>query len=191
MRAIRESTYRFATGALAGLLATAPMTVWMLVGQRALSWWSQDELPPAKITHRALRAVGWHHNLSRNQKAGLVAMNHFAYGAGAGAVYASFTGPSSAPVAMAAGAAYGLAVWTGGYCGWLPASGLYPPPTEDSVERTGLMIGAHLIWGSTTGLVVYWLTRRRAELVDYSPEDGRHSKEEVKSRDFSTRTESG
>lgn len=100
--------------------------------------------------------------LSRNQEAALVTVSHFAYGTAMGALYAQLTRPQSPASAVAAGAAYGLAVWTGSYCGWLPIARLYRPPTQDTAERTALMIGAHLIWGGTTGLLVHWLSSRGA-----------------------------
>jgi hypothetical protein len=147
-------------GGLAGLLATAPMSVWMLLGQRVLSWRSQEALPPAKITHEVLRSVDVHDDLSPRQEAVLVAVNHFAYGSAMGAVYAPLSRSKSATSAIAEGAAFGLAVWTGSYYGWLPALGLYRSPRQDTAERTALMIGAHLIWGGTAGFIVHWLSHR-------------------------------
>jgi hypothetical protein len=161
MIALRETAIRSLPGALAGFLATAPMSVWMLLGHRLLSWRSQEALPPEVITHEVLRAADWD-DLSGNQEAALVAVSHFAYGTAMGAVYAQLPRPQSPACAVATGAAYGLAVWTGSYCGWLPAVGLYRPPTQDTVERTALMIGAHLVWGGTTGLLVHWLSRRES-----------------------------
>lgn len=144
-------------GALSGFLATAPMSVWMLLGKRCLSWQSQEALPPAKITRELLRTAEVDDDLPSRHQAALVVANHFAYGAAMGALYAPLHRPASLASAAAAGATFGLVVWTGSYCGLLPALGLYQPPQKDTVERTALMISAHLIWGSATGLLVHWL----------------------------------
>ena len=48
---------RFAKGAAAGLIATAPMTAVMLGWHRKLPWWQRDPLPPSKLTTRILRGL--------------------------------------------------------------------------------------------------------------------------------------
>jgi uncharacterized membrane protein YagU involved in acid resistance len=149
---------RYLNGALAGLLATVPMTALMLAGKQRLSWRSQDPLPPRQITRQALRAANAHDNLSRNQETALTAINHFAYGAAVGSVYARLCSPTTAAEAAATGAAYGLAVWSGSYLGLLPALDLYRSATEDTSERNALMIAAHLVWGSSLGLVAFALS---------------------------------
>jgi putative membrane protein len=40
------------------------------------------------------------------------------------------------------------------YLGLLPALGILRPATEHPERRNALMIVAHLIWGSITGLIV-------------------------------------
>lgn len=142
----------FFLGAVAGLVATVPMTALMLAGKRQMSPSSQDPLPPVQITHQMLRTVDWNGDLTRKEEAALTAVNHFAYGAGMGALYAQCFEPRTAGGAIATGVGYGLGVWTLSYCGWLPAAGLYRPPTEDSAERNVLMIAAHVVWGGSLGL---------------------------------------
>jgi putative membrane protein len=149
-------------GAVAGLIATVPMTAFMVAGKRRMSLWSQDPLPPAQITHQALRTVDLDDDVSRSQEAALTAVNHFAYGAGMGAVYAQLVHPQTARGAIATGVAYGLGVWTLSYCGWLPVAGLYRSATEDTAERNALMIGAHVAWGGSLGLACHLLRRREA-----------------------------
>jgi putative membrane protein len=113
--AIRISTNRCLTGGLAGFLATFPMSAAMLLGYRFLPLRSREELPPEKITHRALQAVDGHDKLSQKEDTALVVVNHFAYGAAMGAVYAQLP-PSRNPVSAATtGAGFGLAVWAGSY----------------------------------------------------------------------------
>ena len=161
----RRVVRRCLRGGLAGFLATAPMSVWMLLGRRMMSWRSQEALPPAQITQELLRTIEADDNLTRSQESTLAVVNHFAYGSAMGAVYAPLMRPESAALAIATGAAFGLAVWTVSYCGWLPVAGLYRPPHEDTAERTGLMIGAHLIWGGVTGLIVHSLDQQDERTV--------------------------
>ena len=149
-------------GAVAGLVATVPMTFFMLAGKRRMSFWSQDPLPPAQITHRALRIVDWDDDLTRDEKAALTAVNHFAYGASMGALYTQLFAPRTAGSAVATGVGYGLGVWSLSYCGWLPVTGLYRPPTEDTAERNALMIAAHVVWGGSLGLAWHLLARHKA-----------------------------
>jgi hypothetical protein len=52
---------RFFTGAIAGLIATEPMTTLMLAGKRSLPWRSREPLPPLQITRNALRSFDGHH----------------------------------------------------------------------------------------------------------------------------------
>jgi hypothetical protein len=42
--------------------------------------------------------------------------------------------------------------------GWLPALGILQPATKHPAQRNALMIVAHLVWGSVTGLVFAALT---------------------------------
>jgi hypothetical protein len=151
---------RILTGAIAGLVATVPMTAWMLLGKKRLSWRSQDALPPTQITRRTLQQIDLHDDLSCEAEAALTAINHFAYGTGAGAVYGGLFAPQSAVSATASGVVYGLGVWGGSYLGWLPAAGLYRRPSQDTSERIALMIGAHIVWGASLGLTAYLLARR-------------------------------
>ena len=61
---------------------------------------------------------------------------------------------ATAANAAAAGAGFGLLVWTVSYLGLMPALDLHPPATRDTARRNLLMIVAHLVWGATAGVVV-------------------------------------
>ena len=143
---------QYLAGAIAGLLATVPMTAVMITGKRCLPRRSQDPLPPVQITQNALRAVDMDDELSREEELALTAVNHFAFGASAGAVYGPLCQPRSAADAVVSGCIYGLGVWSCSYLGWLPASGLYRSAVNDTPERNTLMIAAHLVWGASLGL---------------------------------------
>lgn len=74
-------------GAVAGLLATLPMTVVMIVGKRLLPQQNQNLLPAAQITKNALRPINVDDEASRVQEKVSTSISHFGFNAGAGAIY--------------------------------------------------------------------------------------------------------
>ncbi|MEJ7593683.1 MAG: DUF6789 family protein [Planctomycetaceae bacterium] len=149
---------RCLAGAIAGLLATVPMTAVMIVGKRRLPQRSQDSLPPVQITKNALRAIDLDDELSRKEEVALAAVNHFGFGASAGALYGSLCPVRSAAEALTSGCIYGLGVWSCSYLGLLPGSGLYRSAANDTPERNTLMIIAHLVWGAGLGLATHFIS---------------------------------
>ncbi len=79
---------------------------------------------------------------------------HFAYGAAAGVAYALSQRRLRLPEPLPSGPLFGAALWAFGYAGWLPATGLYPPPTAEPRRRVGTLIAAHLIYGTATAIGV-------------------------------------
>lgn len=149
-----------ARGAVAGLAATLPMTAAMLLMRRGLPWTERGPLPPREITEEVADRAGVGGLLGESGRDALTTAAHFGYGAAAGALYGPLS--RSLPVPGAAlGPAYGLAVWAGGYLGWLPALGILPPATEDSPRRSALMIAAHLVWGLAAGTIADALADNR------------------------------
>jgi hypothetical protein len=141
------------TGALAGLTATAPMTLAMEAMHRYLPTGERYPLPPRLITEKLAEDVGGARRLSEEDHKRLTLIAHFAYGAAAGAIYAPLAKRMGLPP-LAGGALYGLAVWAGSYLGLLPATGILRPATEHPAGRTALMIAAHIVWGATTGAII-------------------------------------
>ncbi|HVF27979.1 MAG TPA: DUF6789 family protein [Pyrinomonadaceae bacterium] len=140
-------------GALAGLAATVPMTAAMKLMHRLLPREERYPLPPRRVTMRLAEKAGVKEYLDEPERKALTVAGHFAYGAAVGALYA----PLARKVPLApplAGAAYGLAVWTVSYLGWLPAANLITPATEHPARRNALMIVAHLVWGAAAGALI-------------------------------------
>ena len=137
-------------GGLAGLGATAPMSLFMEAGRRRLPWSQQYRLPPRQITDRLLRSVGLHRRLSERQKAGTTLAAHLAYGASMGSMYGALSKTATRP-GPAHGATFGLMVWAASYLGLLPALRLVPDATKHPRRRTAVMIAAHVVWGSALG----------------------------------------
>lgn len=153
-------------GAVAGLLATIPMSAVMMAGRRLLPKASQVPLPPAQITKNALRAIDVDDEVSRNAELALTVVNHFGFGGATGALYGSLCAPRSAAHAVATGCIYGLGVWSCSYLGWLPATGLYRSGFDDTRERNTLMIAAHLVWGAGLGLATRYFNEPQPSHTD-------------------------
>jgi len=143
---------RLAKGALAGLLATVPMTVAMVLLQRLLPKRMRYPLPPEQITLRMIADKGAISHLHDPQRTIATGILHFGIGALGGASYSVAARLVPAP-GVARGIGFGLLVWLTGYMGWLPALGIFQPATKHPAQRNALMITAHVVWGSVTGLL--------------------------------------
>jgi hypothetical protein len=148
---------RLIRGAVAGLAATGPMTIFMVLAHRRLPRSQQYELPPATITDAALCRLGIAEQVPAPSQEALSIANHFAYGAAAGAVYGLFQevppGPTTRAGSCGRAIAYAMGVWTGSYLGWLPAAGVHRSALREPLARNVLMITAHVIWGAGLALV--------------------------------------
>ena len=139
-------------GALAGFVATGPMTLAMKLMHRQLPAPERYPLPPREITMELAEEAGVKEHMDETERWRATVAGHFAYGAAMGALYVPLTERLPAHPALK-GIGWGLAVWTGSYLGWLPALGILSPATEHPPRRNALMIAAHLVWGATTGLI--------------------------------------
>ena len=144
--------YEVRNGALAGLVATAPMSVAMKVMKEELPWHQRYSLPPKQITERFSKK-GLGKDLPEPIKSGVVVASHFAYGTGAGAIYAALASKIKISPFIK-GTIFGLIVWTISYVGLLPVLGVMSPATKHPAERNILMIAAHIIWGVVLALLV-------------------------------------
>lgn len=145
-------------GALAGLIATVPMTIVMLVLQQLLPGEEDEPLPPEQITTSVQKRTGAEKPENEPQRDVMSLVAHFGFGAAAGAVFTSLANILPVPT-MVSGLVYGLLVWAGSYLGWLPAAKILPSATKESPWRNLLMIVAHLVWGAA---LVLGIRRLRA-----------------------------
>lgn len=152
---------RWLAGALAGMTATTAMTMAMRAWHRRLPPGERYPLPPREITEAVAATV----NLPADALPEASLASHFLYGAATGALYGGLLDRPGLPAAAAAGAAWGVAVWTLSYLGWIPATGILRPATSHPARRNLLMIGAHLVWGTVTGLATRELGRADAVLA--------------------------
>jgi len=138
---------RLAKGLLAGVVATAPMTVAMELGRRA---GLLRRLPPEAITDRLLDSAGTT-MANREQRQSVAVLVHLATGAALGAIYAALPRPNRLTHRIGLGASYGLGVYTLNYAGLAPKLRLMPPPSQDRPGRQVTTLAAHLVFGATLG----------------------------------------
>ena len=138
-----------ARGALAGLVGTALMTAAMLPLKKASM--SPGTVPPRQITDNLLNKLGLRDYLSPPAfEANWMAL-HFGYGTVSGVPFALVRKALGGERPFLAGAAFGMVLWAAGYCGWLPLTGLYPPPTRLPRRKVvAELIGTHLVYGVST-----------------------------------------
>ena len=142
-----------AIGALAGLAATVPMTLFMQQMHQQLPAHERYPLPPSEIVEELTDQAGVSDQINASEHTALTLLAHFGYGAATGALYA-WLAQAYRPPALLGGTAFGLGVWSASYLGVLPALGILRPATEHPARRNALMIGAHIVWGVTLGLIV-------------------------------------
>jgi uncharacterized membrane protein YagU involved in acid resistance len=151
------SVEKLVKGALAGFMATAPMSLAIVVGWMYLPRREKYPLPPRLITEEITERVGLEDDLTEDQLVGLTIFSHFGYGALFGSLYALYE--NRLPIhSSLKGTLTGLAIWVGSYLGWLPALGILRPATKHPWRRNLLMIVAHIVWGVTLGEIMRKLT---------------------------------
>lgn len=137
-------------GATAGFAGTLVMSVVMLVLKRA--GMEPGKLEPKEVAGNVEEKIGVRSLLSRRAFEVSWITLHFGYGSASGAAYA-LARKIYGPVGPApAGPFFGVLLWALGYCGWLPLSGLYPPPTRVPKRKVAANIMAHVAYGTTTAV---------------------------------------
>lgn len=137
-------------GAIAGLIATVPMTISMFVGWRLLPEREKYPLPPRQILGEITERLGKKGQLTEGELEAATLFSHFGYGALSGSTYALLEQRIPLKSGLKGGLA-GLILWAGSYLGWLPVVGILTPATRHPWRRNLLMIVAHLIWGVALG----------------------------------------
>jgi hypothetical protein len=139
-------------GAVAGLAGTGVMSAAMAIA-KAVGLLA-GEPPPRTVSRNLEEVVGVYDDLPGPAFEASWVGQHFAYGSTAGMVYALTRDRLKLADPLPAGPLFGVALWAFGYVGWLPATGLYPPPTAEPKRRVATLIAAHLIYGTATAAVL-------------------------------------
>jgi putative membrane protein len=143
-------TSRMLKGAGAGLIATVPMTLSMILGWRLLPAREKYPLPPQQITEEFAERLNIKDHVNAQRRDVTALILHFMYGMTAGSMYGLLE--QKIPLEERfKGSLAGLLLWIGSYLGWLPIFGILRPATQHPWRRNLLMIWAHLIWGATLG----------------------------------------
>jgi uncharacterized membrane protein YagU involved in acid resistance len=156
-----------AAGAVAGFVATVPMTLFMEALHQRLPAHERYPLPPSEIVEKLTADVGAREQVDAPEHIALTLLAHFGYGAATGAVYAPLA-RALHPPPLLSGVTFGLAVWGASYLGLLPALGILRPATTHPARRNALMIGAHVVWGAALGLLMEQISRSEREEHVYS-----------------------
>jgi len=154
-----SSSRKLLKGALAGFVATVPMSLSLLVGWMLLPRREKYHLSPRLITEEITEQLGIEDEMSEDQLIVATVASHFGYGALVGSIYALFE--QRLPIYSGfKGVLAGLTIWAGSYLGWLPALDILPPATKHPWRRNLMMILAHVVWGATLGAVTQKLNSR-------------------------------
>jgi hypothetical protein len=138
-------------GALAGCIGTVVMSATMAVAKAA--GMMPGEPPPRQVAGNLEEAAGLRDELARPAFEASWVGQHFAYGTAAGVVYELAQGRREFDEPLISGPLFGARLWAFSYMGWLPATGLYPWPSEEPRPRAATVIVSHLVYGTVTALV--------------------------------------
>ena len=141
-------------GAVAGIGATAAMSVVMLAAQRAGFMQKQ---PPEQIVERGADATDT--PADENQIDAAATLAHFGFGALAGSVFGLVTRALRPGVPELLAVPWALGVWAVSYLGWVPALHIMPRADRDDPGRAWTMIAAHVVYGAALGAL--WRVSRR------------------------------
>ncbi len=130
-------------GAMAGVLATMPMSLVMQAAQRA---GLLGKHPPRAITEKAMHAAGVHPSSGAVKT--MSTANHFLIGAGLGGVFGVLSRTVPPLRTGIGGMVFGLSVWGASYEKLIPSLGLLPPASRDQPGRPLAMAGAHMVFGA-------------------------------------------
>ncbi len=165
-------------GALAGFLATFPMTWSMQLLHRALPPRQRYPLPPRQITMRAIREAGAPAPPDEPSRQAVTLVAHYAFGAAMGALYELGASHDNRRTATE-GLAVGLGVWAANYVGVLPALGLMEPANRHPAPRTLVMIAAHCVWGTSAAAALALLSDDGRQNTSDAPSNTRPSESEA------------
>lgn len=148
----KHNTNAWLQGAIAGTIATVPMTIFMFSTQRFLPKGQRYDLPPEIITKELAERANVKQHMSKAQILAATTASHFGYGATMGVLY-SLLGRRLPLTSILKGMLFGLFIWAASYPALLPLLGFSESSDKETTRRNLMMIAAHVIWGAGTGVV--------------------------------------
>lgn len=146
-------------GALAGAVATIPMTAALLVAEKA---GLMGEFPPKHITYSLLRLAGVRRISSKARNTAAMGL-HFTYGSSVGAVYGWLAhGVRLHVPGIVQGIGFSLAVWAVSYMGWVPALGIMRSDLRRGKDWKWSNVASHIVYGTALG-ALSGTTRRKPQ----------------------------
>lgn len=144
------------TAMVAGCGATLPMTLFLLGIQRILPGWQRYALPPEEVTKELAQRIHIQRYMDKKRLLASSIVFHFGYGTAMGGLYGLLMGQMRLP-SFLKGTAFGLTIWAASYLGWMPLAHISVAAPKEPLPRNLMMITAHIIWGSATGVLAKWL----------------------------------
>ena len=150
--AYTHNTRSWLQGAVAGFLATIPMTIFMLSTQRFLPKGQRYDLPPEIITKELAERVHIKQHMNKAQILAATTASHFGYGTTMGILY-SLLGRRLPLTSSLKGTLFGFVIWVASYQAMLPLLGFAEFTQGETTRRNMMMIAAHFVWGAVTGII--------------------------------------
>ena len=139
-----------AAGIVSGLIATAVMTLWMMVLQEAIPTERHRRLPPGDVAMGVAQKTGIAGKMDEPAKKAAIGISHFGFGIAASLLYALLFGPFQY-LNVWSGILFGSLIYLISYTGWIPLFRIMPFPTEMTGGRNFILISSHLLWGAVLG----------------------------------------
>lgn len=156
---VAEVVTQAAAGALAGLVASAAITLFQAAWTRAkLPPMPGSQTPPEQIAEIVSKAATGRKLTSAEAKQGGTLV-HSAIGTGLGALYGALS-VGSPDIRAGRGTLYGLGVWAGLSETGLALAGLKPPPWRVDTAHHTRDAASHIIFGATLDAALRVFVRR-------------------------------
>jgi uncharacterized membrane protein YagU involved in acid resistance len=143
--------HKAARGAIAGTIATIPMTLVMISLFRRLPADQRYPLPPRLIIESLRERSQMGPSMNETGATRTTLLAHFAYGAVTGALFPYLERGRGSD--FFTGTVFGAGVWAASYLGWIPAANILTPATRHPARRNALMLTAHFVWGAALASV--------------------------------------
>lgn len=166
----KDAVRQAVRGVISGVVASTAMGG-LMIGLTKLGLMG-SEAPPEKLTRKFLKRID--PALAKGTPLALTTgLAHVGYGAVFGAGFGALASNlPNRPARIAAGLAFGGALWGASYAGWIPALGLMRQPENDVPStRPWGMVAVHLVYGGLLGALLPNEEKTPVEEVKLTPQE--------------------